>query len=163
MSTENKFKWSVTVTTLLFFVLLLAAVKTGFAQTTSDAYRVDKFDVSGPVSLEVQTSGGSIKVIGSSDKEVSVEMYVRRRGNYVAAGEANLDDYNIEISQSGNTIKAVSKRDSKGNWNWNRDGYSISFIVYTPQETRTRLKTSGGSLALKISPAHKNFAQVAEA
>ncbi|MEX0720495.1 MAG: hypothetical protein WD059_07490 [Balneolaceae bacterium] len=149
MSTENRYKWSVALTTFIFFVLLLAAVKTGYAQSKDEAYTVENFNTSGDVNLEVQTSGGSIKVIGSSNGEVSVEMYVRHRGKYIAPGEAKLDDYEIDISQSGNTIKAISKRESRGGWIWNRDGYSISFIVYTPNETRTRLKTSGGSLTAK--------------
>ena len=118
-----------------------------YAQSSDDAYRTEEFGVSGPVSLEVQTSGGSISVFGSNENEVQVEMYVRKRGDYVEPGEADLNDYDIEISRDGNKIKAIADRKS-GNWNWN-NGYSISFVVYTPRETRTRLKTSGGSLTAK--------------
>lgn len=126
-------------------VLVLSGL--GQAQSDEDVYRTENFSVSGAVSLEVQTSGGSIQVIGSNQDEVSVEMYVRRRGNYVEAGEADLSDYDIEISQNGNVVKAIADHNSRG-WNWN-DNYSISFIVYAPQETRTRLKTSGGSLTAR--------------
>lgn len=146
MSPEEKYTWRLTAILILFFVLSLSAVKAGFAQSIDDAYRIENFDVSGDVSLEVQTSGGSISVEGTPDSEVSVEMYVRKRGKYLKSNEANLSEYNIEIIKQGSTVKALAKRKSNRGWGWD-DGYSISFVVYTPQNTRTRLKTSGGSLS----------------
>lgn len=148
MSTEKKYIYSLVISWTALLALMLLAVQTGFAQTGADAYQTESFKVSGAVSLEVQTSGGSIEVAGSNENEVLVEMYVRRRGKYVKAGEADLDDYEISITQNGNTVKAVAERRSNGRWNWN-NGYSISFKVYTPRETRSRLKTSGGSLTAK--------------
>lgn len=127
--------------------MLLITAFEGIAQSSSDAYRVEEFPVSGRVSLEVQTSGGSISVIGSNDDKVTVEMYVRKKGKFLKAGEADLDEYEIDISQDGNSIRAVAERTS-GNINWG-DNQSISFIVYSPNETRTRLHTSGGSLSAK--------------
>lgn len=145
MSGEKRFIWSLTVSWIIVGALLLLAVQTGLAQSANDVYRAEAFNVSGNVSLEVETAGGSIKAFGSNDDEVRVEMYVRKRGRYIEPGDADLSDYEIEISQNGNTIKAVAER--KGN-NWmNRNSYSISFIVYTPNETRSRLRTSGGSLS----------------
>lgn len=145
MSEDKRFIWSLTVSWLFVGALLLLAVQTGLAQSSNDAYRTEEFKVSGNVNLEVQTAGGSIKAIGSNDDNVRVEMFVRKRGRYIEQGKADLSDYEIEISQSGNMIKAVAER--KGN-NWmNRNSYSISFIVYTPNDTRTRLRTSGGSVS----------------
>lgn len=135
---------------IIMLGMILIAAQTSVAQSEEDVYRTEEFSVSGNVNLLVETSGGSIEVLGSSEDEVVVEMYVRRRGQYIEPGEANLDDYDISISQDGNTVKAIVDRKSGGVWNWNnRDSYSISFIVYTPKQTRTRLKTSGGSLVAK--------------
>lgn len=135
---------------IIMLGMILIAAQTSVAQSKEDVYRIEEFSVSGNVNLLVETSGGSIEVLGSSEDEVVVEMYVRRRGQYIEPGEANLDDYDISISQDGNTVKAIVDRKSGGVWNWNnRDSYSISFIVYTPKQTRTRLKTSGGSLVAK--------------
>ncbi|MDZ7805887.1 MAG: DUF4097 family beta strand repeat-containing protein [Gracilimonas sp.] len=145
MNGEKRFIWSLTVSWLTFGALLLLAVQTGLAQSTSDVYRTEEFNVTGNVSLEVLTAGGSIKAIGSNDDKVRVEMYVRKRNRYIEPGEADLSKYDIEITQSGNNINASAKR-SGNNWN-NRDSYSISFVVYTPNETRTRLRTSGGSVS----------------
>ncbi|MCH2449288.1 MAG: DUF4097 domain-containing protein [Gracilimonas sp.] len=148
MSTDKRYMWSLAISWTAFLALMLLAVQIGLAQSSEDAYQTERFNVSGSVSLEVQTSGGSIQVEGSNDDEVLVEMYVRRRGKFVEAGEADLDDYEISITQNGNTVSAIADRKSNRGWNWN-DGYSISFVVYTPKETRTRLKTSGGSLTAR--------------
>ncbi|MAO66554.1 MAG: hypothetical protein CL666_16305 [Balneola sp.] len=147
MSSIRKYLKNLCKTGALAAGLVLVLAGLGYAQSGEDVYRTENFSVSGAVSLEVQTSGGSIQVIGSNQDEVTVEMYVRRRGNYIEPGEADLSDYDIEITQNGNVVKAIVDHNSRG-WNWN-DNYSISFIVYAPQETRTRLKTSGGSLTAK--------------
>lgn len=150
MSAEKRYILSLTISWSALLALLLLAVQTGYAQSNEDAYRTESFNVSGPVSLEVQTSGGSIQVEGRNNNEVTVEMYVRKRGKYVKAGEADLDDYEISVTRDGNNIKAIADRISNRSWGWNNNnGYSISFVVYTPKETRTRLKTSGGSLTAK--------------
>lgn len=150
MSSKAKYFKQIPITGMMILGMILLAAQTGVAQSEEDVYRAEEFSVFGDVSLEVQTSGGSIRVLGSNEDKVVVEMYVRQRGEYIEAGEANLDDYNISISGNGNTIKAIVDRKSGGGWNWNsRDNYSVSFIVYTPRETRTRLKTSGGSLTAK--------------
>lgn len=147
MSSMRKYFKNLCRITALTAGLMLLFAPNGWTQSKEEVYRTENFSVSGAVSLEVQTSGGSIQVIGSNQNEVTVEMYVHKRGNYIEAGEADLEDYSIEISQDENMIKAIADRNTKG-WNWN-DGYSISFIVYTPKETRTRLRTSGGSLTAR--------------
>lgn len=147
MISETKYFERVGKTFICMLGLFLMGSQAGFTQSQEDAYRIDEFKVTGTASLEVQTSGGSIQVYGSAKDEVIVEMYVRRRGDYVEKGKADLDEYEISITQDGNTIKAIAdRRSSKG---WNRDNYSISFVVYAPNETRSRLKTSGGSVTAK--------------
>lgn len=145
MTTENKFKLKLLLASIVAFGAILFLSESGYAQSDRDVYSTSTFNVSGDVSLEVVTSGGSIQVEGGSSDEVVVEMYVRRRGRYVDPGEADLDDYDIEISQDGNYITAKVERES-GSW-WGNSNYSISFIVYTPENTRSRLKTSGGSVS----------------
>ncbi|WP_350214013.1 DUF4097 family beta strand repeat-containing protein [Gracilimonas sp.] len=147
MSSTGKYLKKIIMFGAVLAGFTLSVLQVGMAQSGDDAYRVEEFRVSGEVSLEVQTSGGSISVVGSNEDEVVVEMFVRRKGDYVEAGEADLSDYDIEIFQDGNTVKALVDRKSKG-WNWN-NGYSISFVVYAPEETRSRLKTSGGSLTVR--------------
>lgn len=147
MSPEKSYSLKLAVIYILFVIISFGAVTLGFAQSSEDAYRVETFEVSGNVELKVQTSGGSIKLEGTNEPEVRIEMYVRRRGKIIPAGEADLDRYKIDISQSGNKVKAIVDRDSN---NWFRDdNLSISFVVHSPVQTTSSLKTSGGSLSIQ--------------
>lgn len=147
MENRNKLFKHVIMSVLLLSGMLSFTVGDAAAQSREGAYRVEEFPVTGMVSLEVQTSGGSISVVGANEDKVTVEMYVRKRGDYIAPGEADLDDFDIDISQDGNKVWAVAERNSSGiNWG---DNYSISFVVYTPRQTRSRLHTSGGSVSAR--------------
>lgn len=147
MENRNKLFKHVIMSVLLLSGMLSFTVGDAAAQSREGAYRVEEFPVTGMVSLEVQTSGGSISVVGANEDKVTVEMYVRKRGDYIASGEADLDDFDIDISQDGNKVWAVAERNSSGiNWG---DNYSISFVVYTPRQTRSRLHTSGGSVSAR--------------
>ncbi len=148
MSKANKFKMKMAVSFTFVFVLMLTAVKMGWAQSSSDAYKVESFSVSNGVKIDVETSGGSIDVIGKRTDEVVVEMYVRRKGRFVEAGEADLDDWDISIFESDNEVTASAKRKNKRNWNWGRNNYSISFVVYAPEKSLSDVRTSGGSIEL---------------
>ncbi|SMO64159.1 DUF4097 family beta strand repeat-containing protein [Gracilimonas mengyeensis] len=146
----NAFKFSPTrLFAYLIPAFLIVSTQCIQAQSARDVYSTESFSVSsGEVSLEVQTSGGSIKVLGTETDEVVVEMYVRKRGKYMEPGEADLSDYDISSTQDGNTIRVIADRESSG-WGWNSNSISISYIVYAPVETRTRLRTSGGSLTAR--------------
>lgn len=115
-------------------------------------YLTKDFTVNGPGNLQVQTSGGSISVTAHAGNKVKVEMYVRKEGEWMNAGDEEatelLENYTIDISQSGSTVKAIAERESSlGGW-FNGNNTSISFTVYVPEEMSTSLKTSGGSIAL---------------
>src|SRR5690606_13018771 len=103
--------------------------------------------------LEVRTSGGSIKVAGGSGNTAKVEMYVRKRGRNITPDSDDakeiMDDYEIRIEQSGNTIYAKAERESSLSGWFNNNNASISFIVYVPEEMSCRLNTSGGSIHLR--------------
>ncbi len=148
MSKANRFKLKFAVSFTFVFVLMLTAVKMGWAQSSGDAYQVETFPVENGVRIDVETSGGSIDVIGKRTDEVVVEMYVRKRGDYYRAGEADLEDWDITISESGNEVTAHAKRKKRRNWNWGKNNYSISFVVYAPVNSLSDVRTSGGSIEL---------------
>jgi len=149
MSKANRFKVQITVSMVFTFVIMLTAVKMGWAQSSDDAYEIKRFAVSDNVKIDVETSGGSIDVIGKNTDEVTVEMYVRKRNRYIKAGDADLDDWEITISESGNEVTVHAKRKKNRNWNWNRNTPSISFVVYAPQRSINDVRTSGGSIELE--------------
>ncbi len=137
---------SVIISTL---VILLAFVSTIGAQSASEAYKTDTFTVQDSPSVIINTSGGHIDVLGHTENEVRVEMYVRKGNKYYSAADTDLDDYEITIEKRGNTITASSKKESTGIGSWFRSGgdFSISFKVYTPESSKVETRTSGGHIS----------------
>ncbi len=114
-----------------------------------EPYLTKSFSVNLPAEINVETSGGSITVRGSSGKEVEVKMYVKKNGTSWFGSdddvEEDLEDYDIKISKDGNTVYAIAERRSSS---WLNNSLSISFVLEVPNETSTTLKTSGGSINL---------------
>ncbi|NGP77743.1 DUF4097 domain-containing protein [Balneolaceae bacterium YR4-1] len=149
MSTRDRYKMKVLLIFVLSFASMILLVSTASANTTvkDEPYRVEEFTVSTPGNLNVRTSGGHITVKASESNRVRVEMYVRKNGRDLSASDYDLDDFEIDISQSGNTVRAIAKRENGNNWKfWNNNNVSISFVVYTPREMSSDLKTSGGHI-----------------
>ncbi len=147
----------INVALALSFSLLLTITLMSSAQAATKAdgdnqdepYRVEIFDVDTPGQLNVTTSGGHITVEGSSSNSVRVEMYVRKNGQNYLPEDTNLDDWEIDISQSHNAIKAEARRSGSG-WNlFGKDNFSISFVVYAPREMSSNLNTSGGHIDVR--------------
>ncbi|WP_141239874.1 DUF4097 family beta strand repeat-containing protein [Aliifodinibius salipaludis] len=112
-----------------------------------DPYRTEEFNINTPGELQVRTSGGHITVEGSNSNSVRVEMYVRKDGKNLSPSDINLDEWEIDISKSRNSVKAIAKYKKNNNWSsWNNDRPSVSFVVLAPKEMSTDLRTSGGHI-----------------
>lgn len=136
-----------TVSLIMTFLLMRTSWALAPSQSADqdDPYRVEEFDISTPGSLEVRTSGGHIAVEASNSNSVRVEMYVRKDGKNMKPQNYDLDKWDIDISQSGNSVRANAKHKGNNGWSgWNNNRASISFVVYTPKEMSSDLKTSGG-------------------
>lgn len=118
------------------------------AQEASDAYKIRTFETSGNAEVEVTTSGGFIRVIGTNKSEVEVQVFVRKRNRYYSEDDIDLKDYELSIVQRGNRVIAEAKRKGNDRWGWNNNNYSVSFVVYAPVNTTTNLSTSGGSIVM---------------
>ncbi len=136
---------SIRMISALLFAAVLLPLTNANAQKGEDAYSVSSFSVDDGVTLDVRTSGGFIYVMGRDVDEVTVEMYVRKRGRYITE-PTDLDEWEIDISKEGNTVTAHAKRESSRRWN--RNTLSVAFVVYAPVESTSKLRTSGGSLRL---------------
>lgn len=137
---------------LITFLLIMpaTAAHSDIRNDRDDPYRIEEFTISTPGELEVKTSGGHIEVEASQSNTVRVEMYVRRNGRELDPSDTDLDDFDIEISQSGNKVRAIADRRGSGwSWGWGNNNISISFVVYTPREMSTSLRTSGGHIAAR--------------
>lgn len=131
----------------VWMIALLSAFVISTSAMAQEPYLEESFAVGNDVRIEVETSGGSITVEGSNRDDVQVEMFVRQRGREVEPGEADLDDWDITIDKSGNTVYATAKH--RGRNNWGNNSYSISFVVYAPVDSRAAVRTSGGSITLE--------------
>tara|TARA_R110002096_G_scaffold172757_2_gene346665 strand:+ start:34177 stop:35127 length:951 start_codon:yes stop_codon:yes gene_type:complete len=149
MENNNSRKFSIKLgfSLIVMFVLMLANAKLGWAQSARDAFRVEKFAANSGVEIDVKTSGGSIKVIGKDTDEVTVEMYVRKRGKYIKGNDKDLKGWEIDLSKNGNSVTAHARREN--GFSWNRNSVSIGFVIYAPRESATNIKTSGGSIKIE--------------
>ena len=140
---------------LKYFFCLFVSILTFFgslnAQNIDDSYSTDIFNTGNSPSIEVETSGGSILAEGHSDNEVRVYMIVRRGNRTLSPSDYDLDDYEIDISQDGNTITARADRKNSGIGGWfsSNKNVSISFVVHAPTGSNVDGITSGGSVTAR--------------
>lgn len=132
------------VTAFLALIFSLFCVAT--AQSSNDAYRVERFSTSINPIVNIQTSGGSVNVIGHDENYVEVQMFVRRGSRYLFPNDTDLSDFDITIRENNNTVTAEAKSKSPGFLRFGRQ-VSISFRVYTPYESVVDGSTSGGSVS----------------
>lgn len=137
-------------TTFAFLVLVLLSLQLSVFATDfrADPYLTKKFTLSGAGNLNVETSGSSVAVTGASGNEVVVDMYVKLDGKEIemedAAVEKELENYNLDISQSGNTISLfVGRKMDSG-----RSKMNLSFKIKVPKEMSSKFQSSGGSIAI---------------
>lgn len=141
----------------LAFLALLTFQVTAFASShLADPYLTKKFSLTGAGKMNVETSGSSIAVTGTSGNEVTVDMYVKLNGREVgmedAEVERELENFNLDISQSGNTISVIVKRKN----NSGRSKLNLSFKVLVPTEMSSNFQSSGGSISINgINGTHQ--------
>ncbi|MGB3777922.1 MAG: hypothetical protein WA960_06160 [Tunicatimonas sp.] len=133
------------------YYFLSALLVPMMVQASDDPYLTKTFTLSSPGNLEVNTSGGSIDVVGTSGNQVTIEMYVKPNGGWSLFGsddddiEEALEDYSIDIRQEGFTVIATAERQGS---NWGNSKVSISFKVMVPTSISCDLSTSGGSISV---------------
>lgn len=132
----------------LLLVLLSMQFSAFASDFKADPYLTKHFTLNGAGNLNVETSGASVVVTGAGGNQVIVDMYVKLNGREIemedAEVEQELDNYNLDISQSGNTISVIVK---KGN-NSGRSKLNISFKVQVPTEMSSKFQSSGGSISV---------------
>lgn len=111
-------------------------------------YLTKNFTLSGAGKLDVETSGASVAVTAGSGNEVVVDMYVKLDGKEISsedpAVEKELENYDLDIRQSGNTISlSVERKINSG-----RSKLNLSFKIKAPKEMSSEIESSGGSIAL---------------
>ncbi|MDO8965729.1 DUF4097 family beta strand repeat-containing protein [Algoriphagus sp.] len=141
----NLLKTTFVITLLVFLSLQLTAFA---AEFRVDPYLTKKFTLNGAGNLHVETSGSAFSVTGASGNSVVVDMYVKLDGKEMetenAAVKKELENYTINISQSGNTISLIVKRKNHSM----RSKINLSFKIQVPKEMSSKFQSSGGSIAI---------------
>ncbi len=114
-------------------------------------YLTKSFPAAGFTHLKVETSGGSLTVLGQNAGDARIEMYVHGNSDD-RLSDAEIKErlekyYQISIDKNATTLTAIAKRVDDKNWNW-RNHLSISFKVFVPTTMSSDLRTSGGSVNL---------------
>lgn len=136
----------------IFLTAALGLLLTGsvMAQSGDKPYLTKSFAGAAISDVEVETSGGGIKMEGVDPSQSRVEVYIRgNNGRELSSQEIaeRLDKYYIvKIELDGGHLYATAKR--KDHDNWTNDHLSIAFHVYAPKSTSTHLNTSGGGIQI---------------
>lgn len=133
----------------LLFIAFCSSCLMVIAQDSNTAYINQSLASANIRSVDLQTSGGGLSVIGVSDGEARLEVYVNSNNGKKGLSKDEIEqklaaDYDLKISSNGGQLIAYAKpKKSFRNWN---NALSISFKAYVPQAAAAKLKTSGGSL-----------------
>ena len=134
----------------LILAILFISFATLAQKDTDKPYMVKSFSANAIKNLKMTTSGGSLAVVGSTDSEAKIEVYIRgNNGNDDLSKEEieeRLKNYELSVTQDGDAIVAFSKNKSN---NWGNKSLNIAFKAFVPEKIVTDLHTSGGSISVK--------------
>jgi DUF4097 and DUF4098 domain-containing protein YvlB len=144
----------------IFLTAALGLMITSAAVAQEKPYLTKAFAGAAISDVEVETSGGGIKMEGVDPSQSRVEVYIRgNNGRELSSQEIaeRLDKYYVvKIELDGGRLYASAKR--KDHDSWNNDHLSISFHVFAPKSTSTHLNTSGGGIDIRhLSGGTQNF------
>lgn len=113
------------------------------------------FEISDGARINVNTINGNVEVVHNPNIDhVKVDLFVRR-GFALWSGNRNLDNYRILIFQRGNVITASVERRSTSGIVRSSDDMSFIFLIQTPKNISTDLRTLNGNILLSdISGEH---------
>lgn len=127
--------------------LLMVAALTAFGSVSAHA-RIERvveksFNVSPGGSLEVETSGGGIRVQSSDENKVTVVARQRIKAGSESEADELLEDLSLTIEQDGNNVIARAKYERRS---WGSQPVQVDFTVTVPERYNVKLRTSGGSV-----------------
>lgn len=99
------------------------------------------FDASPGGLLVLEAASTKIEIVPGSSDEVTLDL--RRRGTSTDPIE---DDYILDFSQQGDTVRLVIERRRKGSWSWREKGLEATVTV--PSRFNAEVESAGGSVRL---------------
>ena len=117
---------------------VLLAAGSGAAQKKFDK----KFSVAPGGTLTVSTDAGSVKIIGGTGSEVTIQADIRGR-------EKDVNRFEVTAEQSGNNVEVKGKAGKSGSsWFWGGTELDVEFVITVPREYHLKMNTSGGNLVV---------------
>jgi hypothetical protein len=135
---------------LLTAGLIAASALVAQARNTIERVVEKKFTVSGAGTLHLETQGGAIRVMPSSDSVVSITAKQKIHADTDAEADELLKKLELTFDQKGNDVSAISKYEKQppgwhfGSW----PPVQVEFVVTAPAAFATELNTSGGSITV---------------
>ncbi|KYP15349.1 DUF4097 family beta strand repeat-containing protein [Flavihumibacter sp. CACIAM 22H1] len=144
-------------------VLLLLVSGLGLqAQDSKTPYQIRSLQKEKIHNIQLQTSGGSLKVMAVDPSEARLEVYIQGNDEGSTVSKAAIEErlrelYDLVIEVQGHQLTALAKlKPGVKNTNWKRS-LSISFAAFVPKEVSTELSTSGGSIQLNGISGNQDF------
>lgn len=103
------------------------------------------FTLSGPGKLVANVESGSLTVSGSETKTVTVKVTRDAENSTDSEAAKLLKEYQVTITQDGNTIRAEGKAPRSQRWGWNKPQLRVKFEIIVPTKTDAELSVSGGN------------------
>jgi Toastrack DUF4097 len=92
--------------------------------------------------LRINAEVGSISIVGTEKKEVSIVVYAR-------GDQDELDKLNVKMSQDGNTVN-IEGRYSRSHFRWfNSNWLDVVYEIEVPKKYNLDLQTSGGNIEIE--------------
>lgn len=134
------------------FIMLMAlvlSVGNVFAEKNNAPTITKTFKMNVAGTLTSSSSGGGITVSAHDKNEVTVQVFIRKKGILLAPNHRDVDDvlsaYDLVLEKNGDEIIATAKRKSYRK-PWNNTG--IYFKIFVPEEMSCNVSSSGGGLKI---------------
>lgn len=102
-----------------------------------------KFPVTPGGTFSIKTDFGSVDIVGTDAKEVSVNAAMKGR-------QRDLDEFEITATQTADGVEVRGKSPRSGRWfNWGGNEMEVWFTIKVPREFNLRMETSGGNISVK--------------
>ena len=92
---------------------------------------------------------GSVTVTGGDSKSVMVKVTREAENANDTEAAKLLKDYEVILSQDGNTIRADGKAPRSNSWGWNKPRLKVKFEIIVPRKTDAEIGVSGGSAKIE--------------
>jgi len=139
---------NVSMYTMIAMLITLLSCS-GIAQENKTPAITKTFDMNQPGTLNARSSGGGIEVRADDQKEVTVQVFIRKNGRVLSPSDPSvrdiLKDFELDIEKNGSVVTATVERKTKFS---SLRNVGISLTILTPREMSCNVSSSGGGLKI---------------